>query len=783
MSATSVSSNGRPEVWGGIEGTVNRVGDRYFDQMRRSGHWERIEDLELIAALGIQALRYPVLWEHIAPLGPKRADWTWPDARLRRLRQLGVRPIVGLVHHGSGPRHTSLVDPAFPFELAKYARAVAERYPWVEDYTPVNEPLTTGRFSGLYGHWYPHGKDYTTFARTMVVQCRAIVEAMRAIREVTPGARLIQTEDMGRTYSTPHLAYQAEFENHRRWLSLDLLCGRIDRNHPLWHHLQHWGVCEKELGWFLDNPMPPDVVGLNYYITSDRLLDERMEHYPAWSHGGNHRDAYADVHVAGVWKDAISGHRDVLAWAWERYRLPVALTEVHLGCTREDQLRWLAEAWEAACSLRAEGVDVRALTVWSLLGTYDWNTLVTADRGFYEPGVFDIRAPRPRPTALARMTHALATRGDFEHPVLASPGWWRRTARPEANFAASLHGDSRVPYVTYVPARRAGSESPRPVLISGATGTLGRAFARLCRNRGIAFQLLSRQEMDIASLESVERAIERFQPWAIINAAGYVRVDDAEMNAARCFRENTLGPEVLATACGARGVRLVTFSSDLVFGGERNSAYLESCPVQPLNQYGRSKVEAERRVLERMPEALVVRTGAFFGPWDRHNFVTLALGTLANGDRFAAADDVVVSPTYVPDLVHTCLDLLLDEASGVWHLTNAGEVTWAELARQAASLMGLNPRRVDGRPLESFGWSAPRPRYSALSSERAQLMPPLTKALERYLEENEIKPARRAAGGGRAVCAECGGTVDEGHGDGRCGLHRERGDGGVAAGG
>ncbi len=773
---------GLPEVWGGIEGTVNRVGDRYLDQMKRSGHWTRIEDLDLIAALGIKALRYPVLWELTAPKGVDTADWTWPDARLARLRELGVRPIAGLVHHGSGPRDTSLVDPAFPEKLARYARAVAERYPWLEDYTPVNEPLTTGRFSGLYGHWYPHGKDYPTFARTMVVQCRAIALSMRAIREVTPHARLIQTEDMGRTYSTPRLAYQAEFENHRRWLSLDLLCGRIDRHHPLWEHLLQWGVTERELGEFLDNPMPPDVVGLNYYITSDRLLDERMEHYPEWSHGGNHRDRYADVHVAGVWKDAIYGHKAVLASAWERYRLPVAFTEVHLGCTREDQLRWLGEAWDAACALREEGVDVRALTVWSLLGAYDWNTLVTAERGFYEPGVFDMRSPRPRPTALAHMTHALATRGHFEHPVLESKGWWRRTGLPWPAFAASLHGDSPAPHASPGFFRRPHPEEPRPLLITGATGTLGRAFARLCAGRGIAFRLLSRQELDIASPESVERALQRHQPWAVINAAGYVRVDEAEADAERCFRENTTGPEVLASACARHGVRLVTFSSDLVFGGERDTPWKESSPVGPLNVYGRSKVEAERRVLERLPSALVVRTGAFFGPWDRHNFVTLALGALARGERFAAAEDTFVSPTYVPDLVHACLDLLLDETSGVLHLTNAGEVTWAELARQAATLAGLDPERVEGRPMASFGLAAERPRFSVLASERVWLMPTLSDALARYLQEDEIKPTR-AEGGGRAVCAVCGGPNDASHGDGRCGVHRERGDGGVAAGG
>jgi dTDP-4-dehydrorhamnose reductase len=763
-----------------VECTVNRVGDRYFDQLRRGGHWERLEDLDLLAALGLRALRYPVLWELTAPDGPETADWRWPDARLARLRELGVRPIVGLLHHGSGPRHTSLVDPALPEQLARFARAVAERYPWVEDFTPVNEPLTTARFSALYGHWYPHGRDHSTFARALVVQCRAVALAMRAIREVTPRARLVQTEDMGRTYSTPHLAYQAEFENHRRWLSLDLLCGRIDSRHPLWKHLLDWGISERELGEFLDDPTPPDVVGMNYYITSDRLLDERMSHYPAWSHGGNHRDRYADVHVAGVWRDAIAGHRAILASAWERYRLPVAFTEVHLGCTREDQLRWLDEAWEACCSLRAEGADVRALTVWSLFGAYDWNTLVTAERGFYEPGAFDLRASRPRPTALARMTRELATRGRFEHPVLATPGWWRREERPAPDFATSLHGPGAVAPEGMGSRDGCARCDARPLLITGATGTLGRTFARLCRARGLAFRLLSRQEMDIASPESVARALDTYQPWAVINAAGYVRVDDAEADVERCFRENALGPEVLATACEALGLGFVTFSSDLVFGGGRAEPYVERDAVRPLNVYGRSKVEAERRVLARMPSALVVRTGAFFGPWDRHNFVTLALAALARGERFAAADDAVVSPTYVPDLVQSCLDLLLDEERGVWHLVNDGEVTWAELARQAATLVGLDPLRVHGQPMASFGLVAARPRFSALASERGRVMPSLGSALDRYLEEDEILPVQ---GGGRATCAVCGGSSDASHGDGWCRVHRERGDGGAAAGG
>ncbi|HYG27889.1 MAG TPA: family 1 glycosylhydrolase, partial [Caulobacteraceae bacterium] len=193
------------ELWGGHECTVNRVGDSYLDQNILSGHHDRLSDLDLFAGLGVKALRYPVLWERTEKR-PGSYDWRWPDERLNRLRELHIRPIVGLIHHGSGPKYTSLVDDNFAAGLAAYARAVAERYPWVSDWTPVNEPLTTARFSALYGHWYPHARDEGLFWTALLNQIDAVRLAMKEIRKVNPAARLIQTEDLGKTYSTRPVA-------------------------------------------------------------------------------------------------------------------------------------------------------------------------------------------------------------------------------------------------------------------------------------------------------------------------------------------------------------------------------------------------------------------------------------------------------------------------------------------------------------------------------------------------------------------------------------------------
>ncbi|HEY0770433.1 MAG TPA: family 1 glycosylhydrolase, partial [Sphingobacteriaceae bacterium] len=231
------SINYTPEVWGGIECSYNRVQSRYFDQLAYSGHYDRIEDdIEKFSQLGIKAMRYPVIWERLCPTQNATIDWSATDRALKLLREKNIEPIVGFVHHGSGPKYANFATAKFASGLEQFARQVSQRYPWVKYYTPVNEPLTTARFAGLYGLWHPHKRNDKAFVSILLNEMKAIVLAMRAIREINPEARLVQTEDLAKIYSTPFMAYQAKFENSRRWLTYDILCGRLNDRHPLWRY-------------------------------------------------------------------------------------------------------------------------------------------------------------------------------------------------------------------------------------------------------------------------------------------------------------------------------------------------------------------------------------------------------------------------------------------------------------------------------------------------------------------------------------------------------------------
>ena len=145
------------------------------------------------------------------------------------------------------------------------------------------------------------------------------------------------------------------------------------------------------------------MIGLNYYITSERYLDEIIASHPSCTHGGNGRDVYADVEIIRAAPEKWLGPEILIKEAWDRYKIPLAVTEVHLNCTREQQLRWFMQMWNACLVLEKLGVEIKAITAWSLLGSFDWNSLITKDEKKYESGVFDVSENSLRPTAMAQL--------------------------------------------------------------------------------------------------------------------------------------------------------------------------------------------------------------------------------------------------------------------------------------------------------------------------------------------------------------------------------------------
>lgn len=418
----------RPALWAGVESSHLRVRRRVRDQLAETGHADRAGDLSRLTDIGASAVRYPVLWGRAAggrPTSP-RTDWTWAADRLDRLRRLEVEPIVELLHHGFGPLGADPFDPGWPERFGAYAGGVARRFPWVRRWLPINEPLTTARFAGLYGWWWPHGAGRETFVRLLVAQALGWRAAARAIRAQIPDAQLLVNEDAGAIDGPPEVARAVTHDNHRRWLTFDLLTGRMRPGHALWTTLASVPGAGAALESLASDPVMPDVLGLDYYITSDRWLDHRLEAFPPDSHGRGHGLRYADIETVRVAGTEIQGWDRAIATAWERYRLPLALTEVQLAGEMVDQVAWWREAWEAAAEATDRGIPVVGVTAWSVFGSCDWDSVLLRHGRSFEPGCLSpaprFSRPHPLETALRRTVRD-------GHPGPSPDGWWRRPDR------------------------------------------------------------------------------------------------------------------------------------------------------------------------------------------------------------------------------------------------------------------------------------------------------------------------------------------------------------------
>ena len=249
--------------------------------------------------------------------------------------------------------------------------------------------------------------------RALLNQMRGVVLAMRAIREVDPAARLVQTEDCGQTFGTR--GDRATRSSTRTTALADL--GPADRAGrraaiPLWPFLDAWRHDAEELESFADQPCPPDVVGLNYYLTSDRFLDERLERYPPHAHGGNGAIALRGRRGgARPRRQGIVGHGRTCVDAWERYRLRSPSPR----CTSAARAKSRCAGWSRAGRARSARARARRgraggdrVGAARLVSTGTRSSRATT--ATTSPAPSTCAAPQPRPTALARMLRALARR-------------------------------------------------------------------------------------------------------------------------------------------------------------------------------------------------------------------------------------------------------------------------------------------------------------------------------------------------------------------------------------
>jgi dTDP-4-dehydrorhamnose reductase len=451
--------------------------------------------------------------------------------------------------------------------------------------------------------------------------------------------------------------------------------------------LRKAGITASDLEDIVLEPCAPDLVGVNYYVTSDRHIDHRLARYPTWTHGTNGRDRYADVEAVRV-RRGIVGHERLLKEVWKRYATPIAITESHLGAAPEDQARWLARTWRDAQTALASGVDVRAVTLWSAFGAFDWDSLVTRRAGHYEPGAFDVRAPTPMPTAVAVVARELATHGEPRHPLASSHGWWLRNERLLYEKPASA--SRRVLPCPDTP----------PIVVTGAEGLLGRTIVALCRKRGLAVCALSRARLDVTDDAGVDRTIEALRPWLVIHCAGCLRVGDLDVSDSsnQPLVVNAHAPAHVARACAKISARALFFMSAFVFGKLGGGEFFENDEPAPSTALGRQHAAAERSIFDALPTALLVRTGPVFGYSGaiRINPPDLGVGDAARSDHPLKA-----WPSYAPMLAAAALDLAVAQMSGVIHLAHSKEIPLDAGRLQMddhANAIALVSRRVGPMP-------------------------------------------------------------------------------------
>ncbi len=353
-------------IWaGGIEDTFipqTKTGLRALDEYELMGHYEHWrQDLALAREVGLGALRWGVPWYRVEPTRGE-FDWRWTDEVLPYLvEELGVTPIIDLMHYGCPfwlKREFDNDD--YPQLVTAYATAFAERYNHlVHWYTPLNEALINALWCGKRGLWPPYLRGDRGFNRVMLQVVRGIIRTVNALKAIDPNSTMVHVEAAGlRRTAREDLYALATEDQHRGYLSYDLLTGRVTPEHPLFTWLIRNGAHPDELAAIARAKIPLDVIGLNFY--------------PQWSTRLLHFDSKGRLASRVVEKDG-AGFKSMIEDYYERYRVPIMVTETSAFGKAEVRARWLDASVAAVKQLRAEGIPIHGYTWFPIFTMIKWS--------------------------------------------------------------------------------------------------------------------------------------------------------------------------------------------------------------------------------------------------------------------------------------------------------------------------------------------------------------------------------------------------------------------------
>ncbi|MFN8472692.1 MAG: family 1 glycosylhydrolase [Anaerolineae bacterium] len=322
-------------------------------------HWR--EDLAVARDLGARALRWGVPWYRVEPERGK-FDWSWTDQVIPYIvEDLGITPIIDLMHYGCPFwLKREFVNPRYHRYVAEYAAAFARRYKnLVRWYTPLNEPLVNALFCGQRGAWPPYLRGDRNYLRILVQLARGIVDTVRAVKEIDPGAIMVHVEATGLTRAMRQdLEALAVEETRRGYLCYDLITGRVTPDHPLFAWLLREGVALDDLAALWSRPIELDIMGMNFY--------------PQWS------SQRLDVERSGRvsfsnWEDiAGEGFATLIRDYYDRYKAPVIISETSAVGSDAVREKWLEASVAIVKRLREEGVPVIGYTWFPLYTMIDW---------------------------------------------------------------------------------------------------------------------------------------------------------------------------------------------------------------------------------------------------------------------------------------------------------------------------------------------------------------------------------------------------------------------------